>query len=56
MEKLLTVVIPSYNVEKYLSQTLESFVIEKEWMEKVEILIVDDGSKDNKASIGKVYE
>lgn len=56
MEKLLTVVIPSYNVEKYLSQTLESFVIEKEWMEKVEILIVDDGSKDNTASIGKVYE
>ena len=27
MEKLLTVVVPSYNVEKYLEETLESFVI-----------------------------
>ena len=25
MEKLLTVVVPSYNVEKYLEETLESF-------------------------------
>ena len=24
MEKLLTVVVPSYNVEKYLEETLES--------------------------------
>ena len=53
---MISVIVPVYNVEKYLSQTLESFVIEKEWMEKVEILIVDDGSKDNTASIGKVYE
>ena len=27
MEKLLTVVVPSYNVEKYLEETLESCVI-----------------------------
>lgn len=26
MDKLLTVVIPSYNVEKFLNQTLDSFV------------------------------
>lgn len=56
MEKLLTVVIPSYNVERYLRQTLESFVIERQWMEKLEILIVDDGSKDHTADIGKEYE
>ena len=56
MKKLLTIVIPSYNVEKYLTQTLDSFVIEKQWMEKLEILIVDDGSKDNTAAIGKEYE
>ena len=35
MEKLLTVVIPSYNVEQYLNQTLESFVIDSQWLGKI---------------------
>lgn len=56
MEKLLTVVIPSYNVEQYLNQTLESFVIDSQWLGKLEILIVDDGSKDHTADIGREYE
>ena len=56
MERLLTVVIPSYNVEQYLNQTLESFVIDSQWLGKLEILIVDDGSKDHTADIGKEYE
>ena len=29
MEKILTVTIPSYNVEKYLKQTLDSFLAEE---------------------------
>ena len=41
MEKVLTVVIPSFNVEKYLRQTLESLRNE-EILEDVEVLIVDD--------------
>lgn len=45
MEKVLTVTIPSYNVEKYLHQTLDSF-IQEEILEDIEVLIVDDGSKD----------
>ena len=45
MEKVLTVVIPSFNVEKYLRQTLESLRNE-EILEDVEVLIVDDGSTD----------
>lgn len=55
MEKILTVVIPSYNVEKYLNQTLASF-INDEVMDEIEILIVDDGSKDRTAEIGRRYE
>ncbi|MFR8352100.1 MAG: glycosyltransferase [Blautia obeum] len=38
---MLTVVIPSFNVEKYLRQTLESLRNE-EILEDVEVLIVDD--------------
>ena len=48
MEKVLTVVIPSFNVEKYLRQTLESLRNE-EILEDVEVLIVDDGSTDGTA-------
>ena len=55
MEKILTVTIPSYNVEKYLKQTLDSFLAE-EILEEIEVLIVDDGSKDGTAAIGKEYE
>lgn len=55
MEKILSVVIPSYNVEKFLRQTLESFV-EESILDKVEILIVNDGSQDHTEAIGKEYE
>ena len=55
MQKVLTITIPSYNVEKYLKQTLDSF-LSPEILEEVEALIVDDGSKDRTAEIGKVYE
>ena len=45
MEKILTITIPSYNVEKYLQQTLDSF-IDDEILNDIEVLVVDDGSKD----------
>ena len=53
--KILTVAIPSYNVEKFLKTTLNSFVCDAATMEKIEIIVVDDGSKDNTAAIGKEY-
>ena len=56
MEKLLTVAIPSYNVEKYLEQTLSSFLIDPQWLKKTEILIVNDGSSDRTEEIGRKYE
>lgn len=55
MQKVLTITIPSYNVEKYLKQTLDSF-LSPEILEEIEVLIVDDGSKDRTAEIGKAYE
>lgn len=55
MKKVLTVTVPAYNVERYLNQTLESFVHE-DIMQDVEVLIIDDGSKDGTALIGKQYE
>ena len=55
MEKVLTITIPSYNLEKYLNQTLDSF-IQEEILEDIEVLIVDDGSKDRTPLIGREYE
>ena len=56
MSKILTVAIPSYNVEKFLKTTLDSFLCEESVMEKIEVIVVDDGSKDGTAAIGKEYE
>ena len=55
VEKILTVTVPSYNVEKFLENTLNSFVDERV-LDDIEVLIVDDGSKDKTAEIGRKYE
>lgn len=55
MEKILTVAIPSYNVSKYLDEILPTFLCD-EIMNDIEILIVNDGSKDNTAEIASRYE
>lgn len=55
MEKILTVAIPSYNVSKYLDEILPTFLC-NEIMNDIEILIVNDGSKDNTAEIASRYE
>ena len=55
MEKLLTVAIPAYNVEKYLMKTIPTF-LEKDINEYIEILIVNDGSKDDTLKVAKHLE
>lgn len=48
---VLSIVIPSYNVEKYVLRTIESLIIGNKNANKVEIIVVNDGSKDNTANI-----
>jgi len=55
MEKLLSVVVPAYNVEQYLQSCLDS-LLQTEEREKTEILVVDDGSKDATWSIAENYQ
>ena len=54
MDKILSVSIASYNVEKFLDQTLESCLV-PEIMDKLEVIIVNDGSKDGTADVAKKY-
>ena len=55
MSKILTVVIPSYNVEQFLEKTVQSFLAD-EVIQDIEILIVNDGSKDRTKEIGQQFE
>ena len=54
MEKLLTFSVAAYNVEKYLDQLISSIVNAKK-AEKIEVLIVNDGSKDRTAEKTEEY-
>ena len=54
-KKVLTISIAAYNVEKYIEHTLESLIV-PEIINKLEIFIIDDGSKDGTLEIAKQYE
>ena len=54
--KTLTIVIPTYNMEKYLEKCLSSLVISPELMESVEVLVINDGSTDSSGSIAHSFE
>lgn len=50
--KYLSVAIPSYNSQDYMAKAIESCLILED---DIEIIIVDDGSKDDTARIGDEY-
>ena len=52
---ILTVVVPAYNVEAYLDKTLYSLCNHRN-IGKLEILVINDGSKDATSVIAKKYE
>lgn len=54
MDKILTIIIPTYNMEKYLRHCLDSLIVPN--MNKVEVLVVNDGSKDSSSAIGHEYQ
>ena len=53
--KILTIVIPSYNTEAFIDKNISTFLDERLY-ECVEILIINDGSKDNTEKKAAVYE
>lgn len=55
MSKILSAVIPSYNCEKFLDKCLSSFVCD-EVMDKIEVIIVNDGSSDSTREIAEGYQ
>ena len=56
-EKLLSIIVPSYNMEKYIQRCLESLIIKDQVLfNKLDIIIVNDGSKDRTSEIAHVFE
>lgn len=49
---ILTIAVPAYNVEKYLKNSIFSLINHK-LSNKIEVLIINDGSKDNTKIIGQ---
>lgn len=54
-EYKVSVIIPVYNVEDYIRRCLDSIVMQTMDMSQVEVLLIDDGSKDNSLTICREY-
>ena len=53
--RILSIIVPSYNMEKYLPKCLGSLVLAPEQMDRLEVLIVNDGSKDRTSEIAHEF-
>jgi len=50
----VSVIVPFYNVEKYIEKCLNSLV--NQTLEEIEIILVNDGSQDNSEKIAKEFQ
>lgn len=50
---MISVIVPAYNAEKYLSRTLDSLLAQT--VSGLEIIVVDDGSEDGTGEIAERY-
>lgn len=54
--KVLTIVIPTYNMQDYLHKCLSSLIVPEAQLPLLEVLVINDGSKDNSSAIAHEYQ
>jgi glycosyltransferase involved in cell wall biosynthesis len=54
MAPLVSILIPAYNTERWINETLSS-ALGQTWP-SIEIIVVDDGSRDNTLAVARRYE
>lgn len=55
-DKFISIIVPCYNVEKYVSRCIESLIGQTIGVDKLEIILVDDASTDGTLSVLQKYE
>lgn len=55
MNPLLSIIVPVYNVEKYIDKCISSIVSQGDAFNEVQLIIVNDGTKDNSIGIIQSY-
>ena len=53
MQPKVSIIVPTYNVEKYLAECMETIIAQT--LKDIEIICVDDGSTDNSGTILDSY-
>ena len=53
MNELISVIIPAYNIQDYLGVTLDSIL--EQTYDNLEIIVVNDGSKDHTGAVADAY-
>lgn len=57
MDKILSIIVPSCNMEAYLPKCLNSLVVDDEdLLQKLDVIVVNDGSKDRTSEIAHEFE
>ena len=49
----VSIIVPAYNVEKYIVKCLESLI--KQSLKEIEIIVINDGSTDDTASLAGIF-
>lgn len=55
MQKILSISIAAYNAEKFINQCLNSFVENSSIIDKLDIMVIDDGGTDKTKEITYEY-
>lgn len=55
MSKILSISIAAYNIENCIMETLDTLIVDRDTLNKIQVIIVNDGSKDKTPELAAEY-